>query len=430
MRLVFLIFALLLAPAVIAQEATGTITAVSTDQQDADIAVRIREILDELGNYPDVTVTVNEGVVTLRGTATSLTEAEALGPLSNRVEGVVAVRNDVTETTDVAARLNPAMERFLTRVDQTITALPLVLIAAGLFLLVIFAGFRIARLRWPWDRLAPNDFIADLYRQIIRVGFVVLGLVVALDVLNATALLSTILGAAGIVGLAIGFAVRDTVENFIASIMLSIRQPFRPNDAIEINGDEGKVIRLTSRATILLSWDGNHIRIPNATVFKSRIVNFTRNAERRFSFQIGVASDADLHAVRELAETTVAGLPFTLPEPAPLTWIDRIGDGAVFLNVTGWIDQRETSLVRGKGEALRQVKRAIEASGVEVPDTTYRIEMVGQDATVTPEETAAAQDQAVEDVAALNTEALDAIIDAERAETERTDLLHQDGQEE
>ena len=66
------------------------------------------------------------------------------------------------------------------------------------------------------------------------------GVVVALDILGATALLSTILGAAGIVGLAIGFAVRDTVENFIASILLSIRQPFRPNDAIEIEGDRGQ----------------------------------------------------------------------------------------------------------------------------------------------------------------------------------------------
>ncbi|MCB0384011.1 MAG: mechanosensitive ion channel, partial [Bdellovibrionales bacterium] len=51
------------------------------------------------------------------------------------------------------------------------------------------------------------------------------------------------------------------------------RQPFRPNDTVEIEGDQGKVIRLTSRATILLSFDGNHIRIPNSTVYKARIVN-------------------------------------------------------------------------------------------------------------------------------------------------------------
>ncbi len=432
MRIIALI-ALLIALAVpaIAQEATGTITAINTDQQDADMAVRIREILDALGNYDDVTVLVDEGVVTLRGTATSLAEADALEPLVNRIEGVVAVRNSVTETTDVAARLNPAMERFRARFDQTVTMLPLLLIATAAFAVVVVIGFLIARQKLPFRKLAPNDFIADIYRQLIRLAALILGLVVALDIMNATALLTPILGAAGIVGLAIGFAVKDTVENFIASIMLSIRQPFRPNDAIEINGDEGKVIRLTSRATILLSYDGNHIRIPNSTVFKSRIVNFSRNAERRLRFEIGVSSDADLSVVRDLAEATVIGLPFVMQEPAPLVWIDRIGDGAVFLVVTGWIDQTETSLVRAKGEALRQVKDAIEASGVDVPDTTYRIQMVGS--TTDTATDAQAPDLAPKrsaktgDVAASNDEALEKMIDAERAETKRDDLLDSDG---
>ncbi len=433
---VIALFALFLSLALptVAQEATGTITAQSSDQQDADMAVRIREILDALGNYDDVTVLVDEGVVTLRGTATSLSEAEALEPLVNRIEGVVAVRNAVTETSDVAARLNPAMDRFRARIDQTMTLLPLLLIALLAFAIVVFLGFALARQKLPFRKLAPNDFIADIYRQLIRLASFVLGLVVALDILNATALLTPILGAAGIVGLAIGFAVKDTVENFIASIMLSIRQPFRPNDAIEINGDEGKVIRLTSRATILLSYDGNHIRIPNSTVFKSRIVNFTRNAERRLKFEIGVASDADLSAVRDLAEATVTQLPFVLAEPAPLVWIDRIGDGAVFLVVTGWIDQTQTSLVRAKGEALRQVKNAIEATGIEVPDTTYRIQMVGgPEGTSTPgpqRESTPVRDDTASDVTASNDIALEKIIDAERAETQRDDLLDQDGQSE
>ncbi len=163
-------------------------------------------------------------------------------------------------------------------------------------------------------------------------------------------------GAAGIIGLAIGFAVRDTVENFIASVMLSIRQPFRPNDTVEINGDIGKVIRLTSRATILLSFDGNHIRIPNATVFKSRIINYTQNAERRFMFSIMVDRDADLQATRTLVGQTVQDLPFILAEPAAQTWIEALHTAGVELVVTGWVDQNETSIVRAqrRGPAASQ----------------------------------------------------------------------------
>jgi len=295
----------------------------------------------------------------------------------------------------------------------------------------------IARMSYPWDRIAPNAFIANIYRQIVRMAFFVSGLVIALDILGATALLGTILGAAGIVGLAIGFAVRDTVENFIASIMLSIRQPFRPNDTVEIEGDIGNVIRLTSRATILLSFDGNHIRIPNSTVFKSRIVNYSTHHERRFDFQIGVASDADLAAVTHIAETVVGGLPFVLSEPSPMTWIDRIGDGAVILTVTGWIDQRSTSLVRAKGEALRLVKNAIEAEGIEVPDTTYRIQMIGGTPTpaapAKPLATAATTAPAprpASDVEDTSKAGLDRLVEAERSDEENPDLLTEDAPKE
>ena len=140
--------------------------------------------------------------------------------MTTRVEGVVAARNEVVETTEIARRLDPAVDRFRDRIDQLIAFLPLALIGTAIFVIVMILGFPIARLRQPWDRFAPNAFIAEIYRQLVRLVFVLTGLVLALDVMNATALLSTILGAAGIIGLALGFAVRDTVENFIASIML------------------------------------------------------------------------------------------------------------------------------------------------------------------------------------------------------------------
>ena len=417
-------------------EPSGTIQTESDRASDARIATRIREILAELGGYEDVTVTVADGIVRVRGETETLDQAEALDPLISRVEGVVAIRNDVAETAEVARRIDTAMGRFTARFWQIVTALPLLLIAGAALAVIAFIGHLASSQQKLWDRLAPNAFIGSLYSQIVFLAFLVVGVVVALDLLGASALLGTILGAAGIVGLAVGFAVRDTVENYIASIMLSIRQPFRPNDVIEIGGDEGKVIRLTSRATILLSFDGNQIRIPNSTVFKSRIVNYSTNPERRFLFEIGVASDADLSAVRHLALEVLTDLPFTLAEPAPQVWIDRIGDGAIFLKVAGWIDQRETNLVLAKGEALRMVKHAIEAAGVEVPDTTYRIDILGagkalvtaaeEGAPSPPPPTAppAPPEPAVsEDVGTSAEDALDRLVDDERKRGERRDLL-------
>ncbi|WP_439156002.1 mechanosensitive ion channel domain-containing protein [Yoonia sp.] len=426
---IFLLLALFLTIALPApaQEATSPITTETSAQQDAAIATRIREILAELGNYGNVTVSVNEGVVTLRGTATSVMDAQALDPLVTRVEGVVAVKNEVTETADISERLDPAIDRFKARVEQFIIFLPLAAIAAFAFFTVVLVGFAIARMRRPWEQLAPNAFVADVYRQLLRIAFVIIGIVIALDILNATALLSTILGAAGIIGLALGFAVRDTVENFIASVMLSFRQPFRPNDTVEINGDLGKVIRLTSRATILLSLDGNHIRIPNATVFNSRIINYTKNAERRFMFSIIVDRDADLQATRVLAENTVQSLPFVLTEPAAQTWIEALHPSGIELVVTGWVDQDETSIVRAKGEALRQVKLAIQSAGVTIPDATQSVSLI-QEPSATPRQQH--ESTTVEPVAATDDAALARIVKAERATEATEDLLHSDGQKE
>ncbi|MEO0938244.1 MAG: mechanosensitive ion channel family protein [Pseudomonadota bacterium] len=422
------------------EQPQGAIAVEDSAQQDAAIAVRIRDILGELDGYENVTVTVSSGIVTLRGTTIDAAAAARLNELVARVEGVVAIENEVTETTDVAQRLTPLVERLQNRATQAVAFLPLAAIALTTFAVVVILGFWLARARWPWDRLAPNAFIADIYRQVVRLAAILGGIVIALDIMGATALLGTILGAAGIVGLAIGFAVRDTVENFIASIMLSIRQPFRPNDTIEIGSDIGKVIRLTSRATILLSFDGNHIRIPNSTVFKSRIVNWTVNPEARFKFEIGVAADADLYAIRNLTEETVTALPYVIDNPAPMTWIDRIGDGAIFLTVTGWIDQRETSLVRAKGEALRQVKAAIEGTGTEVPDTTYRVQLLGGAGALAvqlqapgtapipapePAPAPAPSVAAVDEVAKFDT-SLDELVDAERADPDAPDLLTED----
>ncbi|MDF1857076.1 mechanosensitive ion channel family protein [Pseudooceanicola sp.] len=397
---------------------------------DAAIANRIRAILHEIGGYEDVTVTVAAGIVTLRGEVLTAADAAQLNVIVARVEGVVAIRNQVSETTDVVRRLDPAIDRFVARMTQFVAYLPLLAVSCVAFLLVVLVGVLLARMKQPWERLAPNAFIADIYRQVLRLSFGIAGIVVALDILNATALLSTILGAAGIIGLAIGFAVRDTVENFIASVMLSVRQPFRPNDAVEINGDEGKVIRLTSRATILLSWDGNHIRIPNSTVFKSRIVNYSRNIERRFCFDLGLAPDADLARAVQVAQDTLVALPFTLNSPAPNAWIDAVGDSTVSLRLIGWINQNQTSLLAARGEAIRLSIAALTEAGIAMPEPTYRV--VGANL-AKPAKPAAAAVSAPEalpinpeetlDVQAHAEHELEAIVDEERRSKGDEDLL-------
>ncbi|MBY6202742.1 mechanosensitive ion channel [Maritalea mobilis] len=416
----------------------GTIAVESDGAQDAAIAVRIRDILGQLDGYENVSVRVADGIVTLRGTALDAQQIEALNGLVSRVEGVVAIENQVTESTDVVERLNPAIERIEGRIAQFISYLPLILVAATAGLFVIWLGFFLARRSWPWDRMAPNAFIADIYRQIVRLVFIMGGIVLTLDLLNLTALLGTILGAAGIVGLAIGFAVRDTVENFISSIMLSIRQPFRPKDLVEIEGEMGHVIRLTSRATILLSLDGNHIRLPNSMVFKAKIINYTRNNERRFTFLLGVHPDADIAQAQAIILDALNELPFTLDNPAPGVWVEGLGASTIDITAAAWIMQHKTSIGMAKGEAIRVVKARLEEAGITLPEPTYRLTGTGTVETIItdrpsrkPEAPApTAEPVEAQQVGAGETQALQEIIEAEREALPDDDLLQREAPQE
>ncbi len=434
-RFVLLSLALLIAVPAGAQEGTITTesaTSAATQAEiDAAIATRIRDILHELDGYDDVTVVVKAGIVTLRGTTLDAALVEELNALVGRIDGVVTLENKVELSASVTERLAPVWQRLVDRVRHGVAFLPLIGVALMAFAVVVWIGFMIAKRKSPWDRIAPNAFIADIFRSVFRLLSIMAGLVVFLDILGATALLSTIMGAAGIVGLAIGFAVRDTVENFIASVLLSIRQPFRPNDAIEINGDEGKVIRLTSRATIILNWDGNHIRIPNSTVFKSRIKNYTRNPERRFRFDVGVAYGTDLAAARKIAEEAVAALPFVLDNPAASSWLGEFNGSNIGVTVAGWINQRETSLSAARSEAMRQVLIAFDKAEIEMPEPTYRVLMHdGAEVEMAPFQASpraprgfVTDSHEVQDVAAKQEQELEKMVDDERREGESSDLL-------
>ena len=160
--------------------------------------------------------------------------------------------------------------------------------------------------------------------------------------------------------------------------MLSLRQPFRPNDHVLIDDLEGRVIRLTSRATVLMTLEGNHLRIPNAQVFKAVIINYTRNPQRRLDFVLGIDADDDPRAAMKLGAQTLAELPFILDDPAPAGRIEEVGDSNIAIRFLGWIDQREADWYKSRSLAIAAVKEALEDAGFALPEPIYRLRFDGR----------------------------------------------------
>jgi small conductance mechanosensitive channel len=379
-RIAFVILALLLAlpaaaqaPPAQEQSAGPVISSRTTGAEDQDIAARIRGVYAEIPGLQAVAVEVSAGVVTLQGAVATPDEAEQAAEIAARVAGVVTVQNRLERDLDVRTNVAPAFARFEGELRGLIQGLPLLAVGLGVAAIIGLIGHGLARIERLWAWLTPNPFLASLVASSIRVVFFILGAVVGLEILGATALLGAVLGGAGVVGIALGFAVRDTVDNYVSSLMLSLRQPFRANDHVVIGGDEGRVIRLTSRATVLMTLDGNHLRIPNAIVFKAVILNYTRNPERRFEFDLGIGADEDGLAAIALGLRALDALPFVLTEPEASGVIVNVGDSNIVVRFYGWIDQRQTDFMKGRSRSIHAVKAAFEAGGFSLPEPIYRL---------------------------------------------------------
>ncbi len=342
---------------------------------DDAIARRITNIFGELDALAGVEATVSNGVVELSGAAPNDAAARRALDIASRIEGVVTVEDNLERTLTVSENVTPLIDSLLAALSAVGRAWPLYLIALSAFLLIFLAAHFIASFKPLWRMLAPNDFIARFLGQIVRAAGFIAGLLVALSVLDAMALFGAVAGAAGVIGLGLGFAIRDTIENYISSIMLSLRQPFRADDHVVINDLEGVVVRLTSRATILMTLDGNHLRIPNSQVFKGVVLNYTRNPERRFSFELGVDANDDPIEACNAGLEALNPLGFILDEPAASAVIREVGDSNIVIQYFAWIDQRETDFQKARSAAISAAKNVLEERGFTLPEPIYRVRL-------------------------------------------------------
>lgn len=344
----------------------------ATAAGDAELAERLGKIYRNLG-LADVAVEVGFGVVHLEGTVEGQEAREKAAAVARRQEGVLAVDNDLVVERDLRRRLQPVREKLTERFESLVTFLPLLLVGLAILVLFWLLSRLVGRLGGLLTPATENRFLRDLLQRGVQAGLILVGVLLALEVMEATALVGAVLGTAGLIGLAIGFAFRDMAENTIASVLLSLRQPFSPGDHVVIDDREGKVARLTSRATVLMTLDGNHLRIPNADVFKGTILNYSRNPQRRFELRVGVGVEEDLRHVRDVGTAALAATRGVLAEPPPQAIVQELGDWSVVVAFYGWVDQREVDFLKTRSEALRRLKEALDAAGVLMPEPTYRM---------------------------------------------------------
>jgi small-conductance mechanosensitive channel/osmotically-inducible protein OsmY len=342
--------------------------------RDADIRDRLLEILHATTWFTDPQVSVENGVVFLDGRTDDEQRKLWAGELVRNTEGVVAVVNRMEMTTPAALDFDPARQEFEAIVRGFVRALPLILVALAVLMLAWLGANMVKRLllRILQSRVRSNLLLEVAARACAALVFL-LGLYLVLRISGLSRLAVTVIGGTGLIGLVLGIAFRDITENFLASLVLSLQQPFREGDLVEVAGMMGYVQRLTSRTTVIMALDGNVVQVPNATVFKSVIRNYTSNPNWRQDFTIGIGyQDAIPHA-QEVAMRVLSDHPAVLKQPEPWVLVDSLGASTVVLRVYFWLDVTQHSWLKVRSSVIRLIKRAYQDAGISLPDEAREV---------------------------------------------------------
>jgi small-conductance mechanosensitive channel len=197
------------------------------------------------------------------------------------------------------------------------------------------------------------------------VGYAILAFAITGALRSLGVSLSALLGAAGILTVAIGFAAQTSASNVISGLFLMGEQPFVIGDNITVAGITGSVTAIDMLSVKLRTFDGVLVRIPNETMLKSNVMNLTHFPIRRYDLQLGVAYKEDLGHVRAVLLEVAQRIPICLEEPAPLILMQGFGESSVDLQFSVWTAQENWLDLRNT--LYEQVKRAFDQADIEIP---------------------------------------------------------------
>ncbi len=177
----------------------------------------------------------------------------------------------------------------------------------------------------------------------------------------------SVVGVSGLVVLAVGFAFRDITENFIASVLLGIRRPFQIGDYVTIAGQSGLVKSLNTRATVLVTLEGRHVRIPNATIFKEIMVNATASPNIRNSFDVVIPNEASMADALDALNRALRETSGILADPPPRALVEALEPGGVRLRADFWSPTQNIDWFQLMSDVKLRAKVALQQAGVIAP---------------------------------------------------------------
>ncbi|MDC7785055.1 mechanosensitive ion channel family protein [Rhodoplanes sp. TEM] len=269
--------------------------------------------------------------------------------------------------------IDPAVQVVEGYIEGFVAVVPRLGIAALVFLVFMLAAAGAAHaVRSVLQRRDRSD-LGRLLGSFVRWAVLLFGFLVFATIVFPSIKPADLLSTLGIGSVAIGFAFKDVLQNWLSGLLILYRRPFRPGDQIVSGAFEGTVERIEARATLIRTYDGELVVIPNSDIYTRAVTVRTAFPRRRSEYDVGIGYGDDVERACAVILAALKDVPEIEPDP-PAEAIPWALDGsAVIVKVMWWSDPRRLAVVRTRGRVVAAIKRALSEAAIDLPFPTCTI---------------------------------------------------------
>ncbi|MEL6160827.1 MAG: mechanosensitive ion channel family protein [Cyanobacteria bacterium J06627_32] len=270
--------------------------------------------------------------------------------------------------------LSAATEKIMSMIGGAIALLPNLLIGVIVFIIFWILGRTVRRIvrRQTRDRDTRN--VGLVFGRLAQGVLVILGFLIAATILFPSFQPADALATLGIGGVAIGFAFKDILQNFLAGILILLTEPFQLDDQIIFGDYEGTVEHIETRATTIRTYDGRRVVIPNAELFTNAVMVNTAYDRRRLQYDIGIGYGDSIGQAKEIILETLRNHSEVLKTPEPEALVVELAGSSINIRARWWIESpRRADVVASKDWVLENVCNKLVEAGIDLPFPTQQI---------------------------------------------------------
>ncbi len=266
--------------------------------------------------------------------------------------------------------------KIITWINDFVRLLPNILVSALLLVIGIFVAKLIRKIASSLiEKVSDNRALNNLFTSVIYIFVIAITVFTVLSILNLDTVVTSVLTGAGIIGLGLAFAFQDIASNFISGIFISFRRPLRVGHIVKVKDYMGKVEEINLRDTILRTFQGQMVIIPNKDVFQNPIENFSLLGKRRLDLNIGVSYGEDLEQVKQVTFEALKGMNHLAADDETTMFYQEFGGSTINFMLRLWIDSPEQATYLSAGsEAIMRLKKAYDKNSIMLPFPTTTLD--------------------------------------------------------